>query len=296
MPSEDMRSSLLECLRDPEFLTLLRDEVMAPIIRSLVTEAVAERDQQISDLKQELKEVRTELKEVRTEVNALEQYSRRSCLNISGMPESTGESTDEIVRSVAAAAGVTLSAADIDSSHRVGRQQDGKRRTIIVKLSSRVCRDKLYEARKVLRSSRSSVLSEDILRGVFISENLTKANQHVMYTARQLKRRGVLHSAWTDNCRMKIRLRANGNTRVIQCMDDLRELVGDQPEFAALEHRAEAAPAGDPAEPRTPAAAAAAAHGPDAEGYQLAGGRGGARSGAKRGAKTDTRRGRSAGQ
>ena len=120
---------------------------MAPIIRSLVSEAVAERDREISEL-------RRELREVRTEMNALEQYSRRSCLNISGVPEARDESTDNIVRDVAAAAGVTLGPTDIDCSHRLGRQQDGKSRTIIVKLTSQNTRDKLYEARKHRPESR----------------------------------------------------------------------------------------------------------------------------------------------
>ena len=276
--SEDMKTSLMECIKDPTFLTVLREEVMAPIIRSLVSEAVAERDREISEL-------RRELREVRTEMNALEQYSRRSCLNISGVPEARDESTDNIVRDVAAAAGVTLGPTDIDCSHRLGRQQDGKSRTIIVKLTSQNTRDKLYEARKHLRTSRSTVLSPDLLRGIFISENLTKKNQLVMYTARRLKRRGKLHSAWTDNCRMKIRLRANGPTRVIHCMENLRDLVGDQPEFADLERTVDADEPTDAVDPE-----------PDADGF-LTVGRGGTRTGSTRGrgGGADRRRGRSAG-
>ena len=280
MSSEGLMDSLLECMQSEKYLKVLREQVLAPIINGLVTDALAKRDKEISDLQEELREARSELKEVRSELNALEQYSRRSCLNISGMPEAATESTDRVVLDVAAAAGVTLAPTDIDCSHRVGRQQNGKNRTIIVKLTSRNGRDALYAARKDLRSSRSSTISAEVLKGVFISENLTKANQQVMYTARQLKRRGKLHSVWTDNCRMKIRLQANGPTKIIENMDDLRDLVGDEPELDAQVDPARSAAARGPPAPPTPAGPAPAR---DADGFQPVGAGGGARGGPRRG-------------
>ena len=274
MASEDLKKSLMECLRDPDFLALLREQVMAPIITSLVTEAVAERDREICDLRRELREVRDEL-------NSLEQYSRRGCLNISGVPEEASESTDAIVRDVAAAAGVTLGPDAIDVSHRVGRQQPGKCRPIIVKMTSFTSRDALYSARKDLQSGRASTLSAEMIKKVFISENLTRANQRVMFVARQLKRRGKLHAAWTDSCRMKIRMKKDSPTRVIKNLADLRDLVGDEPEITAAEtDSAGLAPAQPQPEPRSAAAAAAAG---DADGFQPAGSRGGKRQNPKRG-------------
>ena len=281
MSSEDLKRTLMESLKDPDYIKVLRDEVLAPIIKSLVSDAVAARDQEICALRQELREVREEL-------NSLEQHSRLTCLNISGIPESPSESTEQIVRDVAAAAGVTLSPTAIDVSHRVGRPQEGRCRPIIVRMATRTSRDALYAARKDLRSGRVPALGAEMIKKVFISENLTRANQRVMFAARQLKRRGKLHSVWTDNCRMKVRLQQGSSTRVIRNLDDLRELVGDEPELSAAADSAGLAPA--PAPPRSrsrsPAAAAAGAGGePDADGFQPADGRGGTRSGAKRGRK-----------
>lgn len=274
MASEEIKKSLMECLQDPDVLTLLREQVMAPIISSLVTEAVAERDREICDLRRELREVREEL-------NSLEQYSRRACLNISGIPEAASESTDAIVRDVAAAAGVTLGPEAIDVSHRVGRPQQGKNRPIIVKMASFTSRDALYSARKDLRPGRASALSAETLKGVFISENLTRANQRVMFAARQLKRRGKLHAVWTDNCRMKIRLQQGGPTRVIRNLADLRDLVGDEPEIdAAAADSAGPAPAQPPPGPRSAAVTAPAR---DADGFQPARSKGSDKGALRRG-------------
>ena len=100
-----------------------------------------------------------------------------------------------------------------------------------------------------------------------------------MYAARQLKRRGKLHSAWTDNCKMKVRIQQRGPTQLIKTMADLRELVGDEPELVTTDS---SRPAQDAAlgasqlEPRTPAETAPAQ---DAGGFRPVG----TRSGSKRG-------------
>ena len=52
-----------------------------------------------------------------------EQYSRRNCLRISGIPETTGENTDNIVLSIANDIDSEVRLQDIDRSHRVGNLQ-----------------------------------------------------------------------------------------------------------------------------------------------------------------------------
>ena len=67
-----------------------------------VREAMAEKDAVIESL-------RNELKETKEQMNDLEQYSRRLCLNVSGIPEGgPGEETDRLVIDTAKLAGVDL--------------------------------------------------------------------------------------------------------------------------------------------------------------------------------------------
>ena len=54
----------------------------------------------------------------------LEQYTRRSCLRISGIPETQNEDTTHHVLILAGEVGADISIDDIDRSHRVGRFQE----------------------------------------------------------------------------------------------------------------------------------------------------------------------------
>ena len=149
----DFKTSLLDAFRDEEFVKILRDNILAPIlgpvVKAAVKQAIAAKDREIADL-------RGELKEVRDEMNALEQYSRRNCLDIAGVPETPNENTDDHVIGVARALGVPLGKPDIEISHRVGRPRDGKTRKIIVKFVSYRKRQELYAERKKLRAIRDS--------------------------------------------------------------------------------------------------------------------------------------------
>ncbi|KAF0303428.1 hypothetical protein FJT64_024589 [Amphibalanus amphitrite] len=112
MDASTLKKTVLECLKDGE----LRGEFQS-LIQEMVTGAVAEamaaRDTEIAELKDQLKRTTDQL-------NDLEQYSRRLCVNITGVPEMTGESTDQIVTDLAKMAGVAVTPSDIDRSHRIG--------------------------------------------------------------------------------------------------------------------------------------------------------------------------------
>ena len=211
-----LKKALLECFRDGEIQSLLREQV-----RAAVAEAVAAKDKEITELKDELRRTNEQL-------NELEQYSRRLCINITGIPETAGESTDQIATDLAKMAGVTVTPADIDRTHRIGKPGTGKTRAIIVRFTNFTKRQEVYNARRELRKPRpfrGSVVSAEVAGKAFVSDNLTRQNQHTMFVARNLKKEGKIHSAWTDVGKMKIRLREGDQTKVIRSLDDLYAAV-----------------------------------------------------------------------
>ena len=72
--------------------------------------------------------------------DALEQYTRRNSVRISGYPEQANENIDEIVLTIAGVIDVQLLPSDIDRSHRVGKtgKTTGKprHRDIILKVAT----------------------------------------------------------------------------------------------------------------------------------------------------------------
>ncbi|XP_052791917.1 girdin-like [Mya arenaria] len=118
-------------------------------------------------------------------LNDLEQYSRRNSLKIAGIPETTNtgknsyetaeQSTKKVIEKLNSTIEcLNLNTSDIDISHRVGKKYKDKHRQILVKFVSRHVRDKVMMNRRVFKGTQ-----------IFINEDLTKLNQHVLGSIRK---------------------------------------------------------------------------------------------------------------
>ena len=205
----ELRSIML-----PEMKALL--DGMMPDIKQIVAEAVKEATNTLSAEVQELKRENQQLVknnhdlerrvvQLELDSDALEQYSRRNTIRISGLPEVPSEDTDGAVLAIARELDVSLTPSDIDRSHRVGRIDDnrasgsGRRsRDIIVKFATYNARQRLYVKRKNLRQTES-------LKNIFINEDLTKKRSKLLYDARCLVRTKKLKSAYASDGKIFVR-------------------------------------------------------------------------------------------
>lgn len=228
--TDELAEKLLSCLGNASVCDAVQN-LLAPVIAKAVEEAIvsirAERNAEIVELKQELKDTKRQL-------NEIEQYSRRNCINISGIPEKKGEDTDKMVLEVCRIAGAKVEECDIDLSHRIGKPTEGKTRRIIVRFAKVSKRNDMYAARRKLREARATpggVITEPALKNIFISENLTRENEYLMFKARRLREKGKLYAVWSDQGRLKTRVSDGAPTRIFGSVDDLVELVGEDPDL-----------------------------------------------------------------
>lgn len=138
-------------------------------------------------------------------LNNLEQYSRRECVEISGIPEVKEENTDNIVIKVGSLIGLDITKDDISVSHRLPKPsysaavREGPRASsnassrtpnIIVKFVRRETRDHFYKGRKLLRdkSTRDLDLARYSENKIYISENLTQANKDLFKESLKVKK------------------------------------------------------------------------------------------------------------
>ena len=140
------------------------------------------------------------------ENDAQEQYSRRNCLLLHGVPE-TQVDTDNAVLSVTnEKLGLNLTRECIDRSHRLGHSSsasNGKPRPIIVKLTSYDTRRKIFGAKRQLKGTR-----------LVITENLTKRRSELLQKARLVD--GVV-ATWTIDGRIVCLV---GNGRKVTVVTD----------------------------------------------------------------------------
>ena len=119
----------------------------------------------------------------------IEQYSRRSCLILTGIKERKGENTDNLVlNALSTHRGITLDLYETDRLYRLGRKridQDGHQidRPIIIKFIGYRSRQKVFKQKRKLKGT-----------GISLFENLTKRRTMLM---NDVKKIAGLKNVWS---------------------------------------------------------------------------------------------------
>lgn len=214
-------------------LAMLGDGEVRSILRNLL--GVEEREKEIADLKEQVAAQKSVIEDQDQRLSELEQYSRRNCLNFTGIPEAKEENTVQLAIDLAKMANVKLERTDIDRAHRIGKlktpapgQSSVTPRPLVVKYTytSYLKREAVWFGRKELRKAkppRGSTLTEGSMKNAFVQENLTRRNQEIMYLARELRRAGKLWAVWTDGCVLKVKKSKEAQTVRLTSKADLRQ-------------------------------------------------------------------------
>ena len=150
----------------------------------------------------------------------LQQYSRRNCVLVTGVPEEKDENTDELIKHLSTdKLKVPLADEDIDRSHRVGKPKTkGKARAIIVKFTRHNKKTQIIKARRKLRGSN-----------IGIQEQLTTFKLFFLEKARKLvKMSTIAKAAWTWDGRVTVLVQPSdkvpGKKVTINRIEDLNDI------------------------------------------------------------------------
>ena len=154
----------------------------------------------------------------------LEQYGRRLCLRIDGVPTKTNESSDDVldsVKSLFKEAKVDIPESVIDRAHRIGsRYLDASSnnycKSIIIRFTTFRDRTMFYRAKNKLK------------RGVRIKLDLTKSRYDLLKRANDhVKEVPSIKFCYADvNCRLKVKFNDENQKDIFfSSFDDLRDIV-----------------------------------------------------------------------
>ena len=96
-----------------------------------------------------------------SQVDKQEQYSRRNCLLLRGIPENKNEKTDDLcLATINEHLELAIIEADIERTHRIGKPRDAgqKSRPIIVKFVRYNDRKNVFNRRKKLKGKNISIM------------------------------------------------------------------------------------------------------------------------------------------
>lgn len=118
------------CLSDSDVMLvamqvqLLLTDDLDKLIKTKSDAVIAEYRESVENLKADYTQLRDSLNEAKAKLSAmmddLEQYSKRSCVRIAGIAETTGENTDDTALGLPNRLNFDINPRDIDWSHRVG--------------------------------------------------------------------------------------------------------------------------------------------------------------------------------
>ena len=160
----------------------------------------------------------------------LEQYTRKQSVEICGIPAGAYASTEEAVFKIASALNVTMSAEDINISHKIKSKGAG---TILVKFQSHKAKSRLYKARVKLKNLRLTDIFTNMSTAtrvaagtgrVFINENLTSYRKDLLRKANDKRKDGLIISAWSTDGKIFVKTSPDGVPVRIYAKEDLENL------------------------------------------------------------------------
>ena len=145
-----------------------------------------EKDELIKNLRKDVNDMAGIIDNLSLGLDRQEQYSRRNCLLLHNIPETSNENTNDLViKTVNEELLEAITINEIDRSHRLGKSQAGKIRPVIVKFARYHTRNKIFRKKKLLKGKQVS-----------ITESLTKRRMAELKEARE---KHGFHDMWTSD-------------------------------------------------------------------------------------------------
>lgn len=160
-------------------------------------------------MKSEMAEMRAGMKDLAKSINTLErenndleQYGRRECIEVNGLPEQQNEKPEEIIIKIASEIGVHIKNDDMVACHRIQRRNGDT--GLICKFLNRKKSDEMLGNRKKMKGKTVGSLGFHATPAqrngkIFINESLTTRNKELFRQARVKTNAIKWKYCWTKN-------------------------------------------------------------------------------------------------
>ena len=191
----------MDCLRIATMVQKLMRADINQLVKYEVQQATNHLTKKVVTLQKSNDDLSTQVRDLNGKVDDLEQYGRRMCIRIFGVPEMQDENVNYLVMKVRDEIHANVTRHDINRAHRVGRKDDSgktdgrddditdgqetaaktvsRSRDIIVKFTNSTARLEFLKGRKALREMKANI---------FINEDLTASRMKLAFHCRDLKR------------------------------------------------------------------------------------------------------------
>ncbi|XP_046684955.1 uncharacterized protein LOC124370706 [Homalodisca vitripennis] len=144
--------------------------------------------------------------ELKCKVRELEQYSRRTNLEISGIPETRNKDTMRILRDIGTAIGVELHDTQVKAAHRVPSYKQGRAPPMVVQFQTKMQRDVWitnYKKKKDLSARRVNNAFPDTR--VYINEHVSPDNKIFLAQLKERSKQCNVKYVWFKDGKFYLR-------------------------------------------------------------------------------------------
>ncbi|KAG7312945.1 hypothetical protein JYU34_000007 [Plutella xylostella] len=199
-----------------------------------VEKKLMSHDKKISSIKKlesDISQLTTTIKKIQNDNEHREQGYRMLNIELTGIPETKSENLQSMLMNLANKCDVPMENADVEFVSRVAQFNpgNGRPRSIIAKLKSKLTKDTLISAARKKRLTTSALGLPGKSTEVFVSEHLTPSNKLLLKKTKTLCKDLGFQYVWVRNCRIFVRCSDGANRIQINCEDDLSKLSRNVP-------------------------------------------------------------------
>ena len=202
--------SLLKLSKDDLVRLALDYQQKQDLLLNNINQELSELSKNYSRLESELAISKTVTSIQKQQIIALEKqcwcnehYSRRECLEISGIPSNTrDDKLEETVLEVFQKIDVTIEPENVEACHWLKSDRGGKK--AIIKFSKRKDADKVRQAKKKLKTTNLSAMG--ISQPVFVNDSLCKYYKFLWSKCKKLLNGRFMQRFWISNGTLRLKL------------------------------------------------------------------------------------------
>ena len=149
---------------------------------------------------------------------ANEQYSRRECLEICGIPDNiSNNDLEDTVLNIFNETGVRINSRDVEACHRLNSKNKPKK--VIIKLSKRKDVARVMKNKTKLKNINSDTFGLPSGCKIYINESLCKYYKYLWMKCKRLQIRNCIQSFWVTNGSIRIKHQNDEVTSVTHIAD-----------------------------------------------------------------------------
>ncbi|KAI5634207.1 hypothetical protein NE865_03835 [Phthorimaea operculella] len=187
---------------------------------------VSALETQVSDQDNKILELSNTITRLSLENNKQQQWARQMNVEVVGLPETKNENLYSVIMRLAEIIGAPIQREDITTITRVQSASKNHPRNIIIKLNSRLVKDKLISAARKYKELTSYALGfTGESKKIYVNEHLTPDNKQLLNKCRQKAKDIGYEYVWVKNCRIYMRRQDTAPLTVINSEMDLLKLT-----------------------------------------------------------------------